>query len=119
MSLIPVFGSILSSIPIVAVALVAGQKSGVDLTRGLATLAWIIGIHLLEANFLNPKIIGGAAKIHPVVVIFALLVGEEVGGLPGALVAVPAASILQTLFLFFRRRSQRAETETEGGGGWC
>jgi len=112
MSFIPVFGSILSSIPIVAVALVAGAD-GVDLGRGLGTLAWIIGIHLLEANFLNPKIIGSSAKIHPVVVIFALLCGEELGGLVGALVAVPAASILQTLFLHFRRRSERAERDAE------
>ncbi len=115
MSFIPVFGSILSSIPIVSVALVAGQD-GVDLGRGLATLGWIVGIHLLEANFLNPKIIGGAAKIHPVVVIFALLVGEELGGLPGALVAVPTASILQAVFLFLRRRSERVEAEVEAAG---
>ena len=68
------------------------------------TLGWIIGIHLLEANLLNPKIIGNAAKIHPVVVIFALVVGEYNGGLVGALFAVPVASIVQTLFLFFLRR---------------
>ncbi|MSP59609.1 MAG: AI-2E family transporter [Myxococcales bacterium] len=116
MSLIPVFGSILSSIPIVAVALVGGE-AGVDLQRGLATLGWIIGIHLLEANFLNPKIIGGAAKIHPVVVVFALLVGEDTGGLVGALLAVPVASMVQTLFLFFRRRvRERSEAATASRG---
>jgi predicted PurR-regulated permease PerM len=104
MSLIPVFGSILSSIPIVAVALVGG--GAFDLKAGLAVLGWIIGIHLLEANLLNPKIIGDAAKIHPVVVIFALVVGEASGGLVGALMAVPVASVIQTLFVFFRRRAE-------------
>jgi predicted PurR-regulated permease PerM len=67
-------------------------------------LAWIIGIHLLEANLLNPKIIGTAAKMHPVVVVFALMVGEETGGLIGALLAVPIASMVQAIFLYFRRR---------------
>ena len=100
--MIPVFGSILSSVPIVAVALVGGGTF--EMARGLGVLGWIIGIHLLEANFLNPKIIGNAAKIHPVVVIFALVVGEHNGGLVGALFAVPVASIVQTLFLFFLRR---------------
>jgi predicted PurR-regulated permease PerM len=104
-SFIPVFGSILSSVPIVAVALTSGPQ-GFSLSTGLGMLGWIVGIHLLEANFLNPKIIGTAAKMHPVVVVFALLVGEETGGLFGALLAVPIASIVQAIFLYFRRRQQ-------------
>jgi predicted PurR-regulated permease PerM len=102
-SFIPVFGSILSSIPIVAVALTS-DPTGFSLSTGLAMLGWIIGIHFLEANLFNPKIIGTAAKMHPVVVVFALLVGEETGGLIGALLAVPIASIVQAIFLYFRRR---------------
>jgi predicted PurR-regulated permease PerM len=91
-------------VPIVTVALASGQP-GLSFSTGLAVLAWIIGIHLLEANFFNPKIIGTAAKIHPVVVVFALMVGEESGGLIGALLAVPIASMVQAMFLFFRGRS--------------
>lgn len=104
MSFIPVFGSILSSVPIVTVALASGG-GGVALSTGLGVLLWIIGIHFLEANLFNPKIIGTAAKIHPVVVVFALLVGEETGGLIGALLAVPIASMVQAVFLFLRRRA--------------
>ena len=103
LSFIPVFGSILSSVPIVAVALTSGPQ-GFSLSTGLGMLGWIVGIHLLEANLLNPKIIGSAAKMHPVVVVFALMVGEETGGLIGALLAVPIASIVQAIFLYFRRR---------------
>jgi predicted PurR-regulated permease PerM len=105
-SFIPVFGSILSSVPIVAVALTSGP-SGFSLSTGLGMLGWIVGIHLLEANFLNPKIIGTAAKMHPVVVVFALMVGEETGGLIGALLAVPIASMVQAIFLYFRQRQQQ------------
>ena len=65
-------------------------------------LAWIIGIHQLEANFLNPKIIGDAAKIHPVLVVFSLIVGEHFFQLAGALFAVPCMSVAQTIFLHFR-----------------
>ena len=102
MSLIPIFGSILSSVPIVAIALIS--SGNFDLRQGLFVLAWIIGIHLLEANFLNPKIMGNAAKIHPVLVVFALIAGEHSYGLVGALFAVPVASIIQTIFLYYRRR---------------
>ena len=65
-------------------------------------LVWILLIHFIEANFLNPKIIGTSAKIHPALVVFALLVGEHSFGLVGALLAVPIASMIQTVFLFVR-----------------
>jgi predicted PurR-regulated permease PerM len=103
MSLIPIFGSILSSVPIVIVALVSGDQ-GVDVIRGLAILLWIVGIHLIEANILNPKIIGTAAKIHPVLVIFALFLGEASYGLVGALLAVPILSAIQVVFMYLYRK---------------
>jgi predicted PurR-regulated permease PerM len=96
MSLIPIYGSILSSIPAVAIGLT--QSPGI----AFGVLMWIIGIHQLEANFLNPKIIGDAAKIHPVLVVFSLLVGEHFFQITGALFAVPCMSIAQTVFLHFR-----------------
>jgi predicted PurR-regulated permease PerM len=102
MSLIPIFGSILSSFPIVAVALISSGHF--NLVKGLEVLGWIILIHLLEANLLNPKIMGNAAKIHPVLVVFALIAGEHSYGLVGALFAVPVASIIQTIFVYYRRR---------------
>jgi predicted PurR-regulated permease PerM len=95
-SIIPIFGTILSSIPIV---LIAWGTSGLEL--GALTLGWILLIHFIEANFLNPKIMGSASKIHPVVVVFALIAGENAYGITGALLAVPAASILQSCFRFF------------------
>ncbi|MBL4684670.1 MAG: AI-2E family transporter [Nannocystaceae bacterium] len=111
-SLIPIFGTIISSIPIVMIALVASEE-GVALGPALGILAWISGIHLLEANVLNPKIIGDSAHIHPVIVIFALLGGEHVYGLTGALLAVPVASMVQTAFLQARRRSPVFNRESE------
>ena len=96
MSLIPIFGSIASAIPAVALGLTQGVPVA------LFVLAWIVGIHQLEANFLNPKIMGDAAKIHPVLVVFALLVGEHFFHTMGALLAVPCMSITQSLFIHFR-----------------
>jgi predicted PurR-regulated permease PerM len=108
LSLIPIFGSILSTIPIVLAALVSSDV-GIDVARAIFITLWIIGIHFIEANLLNPKIIGTAAKIHPVLVIFALVLGEHSYGLVGALLAVPVASIVQVLFLYFRKKAWRGE----------
>lgn len=98
MSIVPIFGSILSTIPAIIVALPDG------IHVALLTLAWIVGIHQIEANLLNPKIMGDAARVHPVLVVFALLGGEHIAGIMGALLAVPVLSIAQTLFLYLRER---------------
>lgn len=104
LSVIPIFGSITSTIPIVLVALLSGD-GGVDIARGVAALAWVIGIHLLEANMLNPKIMGTSARIHPLLVIFALIVGEHYYGLVGAILAVPVMSMIQVMFVYLRKKS--------------
>ena len=96
LSIIPIFGAIISSIP----AVLVGLQDGFGVA--LFVLAWIIGIHQVEANLLNPKILGDAAKVHPVLVVFALLAGEHFFGITGALLAVPVLSISQSLFLHFR-----------------
>ena len=112
LSLIPIFGSIISTVPIVLAALVSGSE-GIDISKGVFILLWVVGIHFLEANLLNPKILGDSAKMHPVLVIFALVVGEHFYGLTGALLAVPVASIIQVLFLFFKRKAWIAEQPGE------
>lgn len=97
LSLIPIFGAFLSSVPAVAIALSQG------LPTALFVLLWILGIHQLEANLLNPKIMGDAAKIHPVLVVFSLLAGEHFFGILGALLAVPVMSLVQSVFLHWRK----------------
>lgn len=104
LSVIPVFGTILSTVPIVVIGLTDG------LTTGLLALGWILFIHFVEANILNPKIIGNTAHIHPVIVIFALLAGESAYGLVGALLAVPTASLVLTVFNFVRLRSWKPDS---------
>lgn len=99
MSIVPIFGSILSTIPAVLIGLTQ------DFWTALWVLLWILGIHQVEANLLNPKIIGVAAKLHPVLVVFSLIVGEHFFGLWGALLAVPTLSLAQSVFNHFRFES--------------
>lgn len=95
-SVVPIFGAFISTIPagIVALQISPGHFIGV--------VVWIVIIHQIEANLLNPKIMGDAAKVHPVLVVFALIAGEHFFGIMGALLAVPLLSLAQTLFLHFR-----------------
>ncbi|MFN2164730.1 MAG: AI-2E family transporter, partial [Anaerolineae bacterium] len=105
LSLIPIFGSFLSAIPIVAVGLTDG------LGTGFGAMLWLIGINLAEANYFNPKIIGDQAKIHPALVVFALLAGERLYGVVGALFAVPLLSVGLAFFKLLHRRAIRWNQE--------
>jgi predicted PurR-regulated permease PerM len=104
-SLVPIFGSIASAVPAIAIALTQGVGTAAFV------FAWILGIHQLEANVLNPKIMGDAAKIHPVLVIFSLLAGEHFFRVPGALLAVPTMSIAQSVFLHLNEVTRRDPTD--------
>jgi predicted PurR-regulated permease PerM len=104
-SLIPIFGSIAGAVPAVLLGLTQ------SLGTAVIVLLFIIGVHQIEANLLNPKIMGDSAKIHPVLVIFSLLVGEHFFQATGALLAVPAMSIAQSLFLHFRQVIDRSDPE--------
>ncbi|MEM9070979.1 MAG: AI-2E family transporter [Myxococcota bacterium] len=109
LSIIPIFGAILSTIPAVIIALQQGVGTALLIT------GWIVIIHQIEANLLNPKIMGDAAKVHPVLVVFALLAGESLFGIAGALLAVPVLSISQSLFLHYREVMLGVPTPTRSG----
>lgn len=113
LSIIPIFGAIISSVP----AVIVGLQNGV--TTALFVFVWIIGIHQLEANLLNPKIMGDAAKVHPVLVVFALLAGEHTFGIVGALLAVPLLSITQSVFLHFREIALGVPTDPTLAAEWA
>jgi predicted PurR-regulated permease PerM len=104
---VPIFGTILSSIPIVLIAAGAG-----GLGKGLLALGWILVIHALETYFLNPKIMGNASRIHPVLIVLALVVGERSGGIVGALLAVPFASVVVAIFRFLHRKIATLDDRT-------
>jgi len=94
LSIIPIFGTIISTIPAVLLGLVQGFSTAVFV------LIWILGVHFCDTNFFTPKIVGKSSSLHPVVIIFALLAGEYAFGTLGLILAIPIASVCQTLILF-------------------
>jgi len=101
MSLVPIFGTIISSIPAILVALT------ISFGHALGVLAWILGIHFVEAYVLNPNIIGRQARIHPIVVVFVLIAGEALYGMKGILLAVPVTSVAQSFIQFAYSKTKR------------
>ena len=64
------------------------------------------GINLVEGTVISPKFIGKEIGLHPVTVLFALLVGGELFGALGVIVSIPVAGILKALYLLYRKRIQ-------------
>jgi len=112
LSMIPIFGVILSTVPMVVLALAQHSVSG-----ALLVIVWISVIHAIEAYLLNPNILGHSASMNPIIVVFSLLAGKAVGGLVGALLAVPVASVIVSLFGYYWRLVAQREAEGGGGGG--
>ncbi|MNL33205.1 AI-2 transport protein TqsA [compost metagenome] len=96
-SLVPIFGTIISTIPAVLIAFTQGWWVALEV------VLLICVIHLIEANILNPKVLGHHSEVHPVLVILALVVGEHYAGGIGLLIAVPVAAIVRALLTFLYR----------------
>ncbi|PKL77544.1 MAG: hypothetical protein CVV27_05180 [Candidatus Melainabacteria bacterium HGW-Melainabacteria-1] len=94
-SLIPVFGAVISTIPAVLIALTQ------SIWTALAVVGVIIIIHLIEANYLNPKILGHTVELHPAIIVFAIVVGEHFFGAVGLLFGVPVAAIIRSVLRYF------------------
>jgi predicted PurR-regulated permease PerM len=88
---IPVVGPIIGGITAVAVALSVSPKLAVICG------AYFLVLHQLEANVLVPKIMERRVGVSPVAVLIALLIGGELYGLTGAILAIPTAAILSVI----------------------
>lgn len=91
MNIVPFVGSIITCVFSIVVA--ANQSP----MLGLATFGLFAFEQWLESNFIVPHLIGKNVDLHPLIVLFSLLIGGTLFGLAGAVIAVPLASAL--LFL--------------------
>jgi predicted PurR-regulated permease PerM len=89
--LVPMLGPILGALPAIGVAAFQSWQLAV------ATAILYIVIQQLEAHIIAPRVMGHAVGVHPVVAILAVLLGVQLDGILGALVAVPVAGIVYVI----------------------
>lgn len=96
---IPLIGAPLAMIIAAVVALAAdGLLTALIVTLGIA------GIGQLEGHVLQPLIMGKQVSLHPVVVALGVTCGTVVGGILGAIVAVPLIAVAWSVFSTLRTR---------------
>ncbi|TMD10126.1 MAG: AI-2E family transporter [Chloroflexi bacterium] len=89
--LVPMVGPILAALPALLIA--AFQPFPLVVW----VLIFFLATQFVENNILAPRISGGAVGLHPVAAILALVIGSDLGGIIGALFALPAASAASVL----------------------
>jgi predicted PurR-regulated permease PerM len=97
MELIPFIGPILGALPPILVAFF--QDPLTALWVGLLFVA----LQQIEGHIVAPQVFGRSLRINPLLVIFALLVGGQIYGIIGALVALPIAAIARETVVYLRR----------------
>ncbi|HVA25359.1 MAG TPA: AI-2E family transporter [Chloroflexota bacterium] len=110
--IIPLVGAYVGTAPAVVVALTQSP------TLALWVAVFGVLVQLVEANVLAPRVMGKVTGISPLTVILGLLVGTELMGLPGALLAVPVAAGLQVLLVdlgLFNEKAPSVAVEVADG----
>ena len=87
--------------PILAAILPLGVAAFEGLDKVVIVLVLAFVIQLIEGNILAPRIMSSDVGMHPVVIIFVLMAGGQVGGVMGMIVALPSAVLIKVLFDHF------------------
>ncbi len=98
---IPIVGAVTAGALAVVVALVTpGLIPQSTPTQALIMLAGLIAVNQLEAHVLQPLLMGNAVRLHPVAVVISVALGSLLGGIAGAVFAVPTAAALNSAVKF-------------------
>lgn len=95
---VPYIGPWLSAVPPTIYALV------VDPVSALWVLGLFVFIYQVEGHIVVPNVMANALRLHPLLVIFGLLAGGELYGIPGVLLALPTMAAGRAIWEFFAER---------------
>ena len=117
---IGIMAGLLSFIPYVGSTLALGTAllmTALD-WQGWTQILWVLGVHAaiqgFESFVITPKIMGDTVGISAIAVLFALLVGAELLGFTGVLLAVPAAAVTKILLQRIDERYRKSEFFVSG-----
>jgi predicted PurR-regulated permease PerM len=105
LDLIPLVGATLGGALLVIVGLF------VEPWKAVVLLVFVLVYQQVESNFFQPMVYSKAVQLNGLVILIALLVGGQLLGIPGALLAIPVAEIIRILItelLAYRREDQEA-----------
>lgn len=105
-NIIPYLGPFFGAAPAIIMA------STISLKMVLLVAAVNLIVQILEGNVISPQVVGRRLHMHPLLIIFSLLVGGELAGIPGLILAVPCFAVLKVIvqhfFIYYVQRKPTA-----------
>ncbi|CAH0240740.1 AI-2E family transporter [Microbacterium sp. Bi128] len=99
---VPFVGAVVTGALAVFVALVYNGP-----LIALFMLIVVLGVQQLESHVLQPILMGTAVKVHPLAVVLVVAGGAMIGGIPGALFAVPLAAFVNVVAVYLSTKAWR------------
>jgi predicted PurR-regulated permease PerM len=103
-----IWAGVMEALPYLGPVLAALPPTFVALFESPAAALWVIIVFVLiqevEGHILVPVIMGGRFRVHPLIVIFAVLAGGEIHGITGMLLAIPLIPLVKETLVFMRPR---------------
>ena len=96
---IPVAGPLVASLSILIVSALTGYP------HVLWLFIFLIVFRLLQDYVVSPYLMSSGVAIHPLVVLFGVLAGEQIAGIPGMFFSVPVMAALRIIFLRLRKEA--------------
>jgi predicted PurR-regulated permease PerM len=97
-AIVPYVGSYIGAVPAIIAALFVSPLAAV--LTGVGYFA----INQIDGNLITPRVQGQAIRVHPLLIFMAVIVGGQLAGLWGALLAVPLLAVLRVVFDFLDQR---------------
>ncbi|MGA2911142.1 MAG: AI-2E family transporter [Candidatus Levyibacteriota bacterium] len=98
--IVPIIGPIVAaSVAALATYLSGGASFGLAPLQGaLAVVVVYALIRQIQDYLVNPYVMGKITKLHPLVILFAVIAGEHIGGIVGLILAVPIVGVIKIIF---------------------
>ena len=110
MEFIPYIGPIIGPLPAILIGLFESPVTALWL------IALFVGLQQLEGHLVAPQVFRLSLRINPILVILALLIGYQIYGIAGALLALPIATVIRQTVLYLRRHLVLEPWSTFGSG---
>lgn len=93
--MIPLVGSVVGTVSAVFIALLQNPQ------LALKVLILYLVYYQVDAQIIMPNMMGHSITLHPVLIILAVMVGGQLGGVAGLIFAVPVLTIIKVLYQYF------------------
>lgn len=101
---VPLVGALVTGTVAVLIALVTQGP-----WTALMVLVVLVVVMQVESHILQPLILGRAVRVHPLGVVLGVAAGGIIGGIGGAVVAVPLIAVTNTVVTHLRRRNEAGQ----------